>query len=226
MRAVALLAAGGRGHRLQADVPKALVHLAGKPLLRFSLDTMAACAELEAVVVAAPIDRWNEVEAIAKGWQKVVEVVKSGESRQASILNALEAAPSGFDAVLCHDVARPFASSALFAAVLGALDRADGVVPILPVHDTVKRVADGMVTETVSRDELGLAQTPQAFRRDVLEAAHRAATLEGFEGTDDAALVERAGFRVVVVAGEASNMKLTTASDLAVASALAASLGA
>lgn len=225
MRAVALLAAGGRGERLKPDAPKALVRLAGKPLLQFALEAMDACAEVEAVVVAAPSDRWNNVEDLAKGWRKVVEVVKGGESRQASIRNALEAAPQRFDVVLCHDVARPFASSALFTTVLAALDRADGAVPVVPAYDTVKRTEDGVIVETLPRDMLGLAQTPQAFRRAVLEAAHRAALIDGFEGTDDSALVERAGSRIVTVPGEAWNMKITTGADLPIAALLAASLG-
>jgi 2-C-methyl-D-erythritol 4-phosphate cytidylyltransferase len=225
MRAVVLLAAAGRGERLQAGVPKAMVHVDGKTLLQFGLEAMDACADVEAVIVAAPSDRWSDVEEAAKGWNKVIEVVKGGESRQASIRNALEAAPPVFDAVLCHDVARPFASPRLFTSVLDALHRGDGVVPVVPAHDTVKRIEDAVITQTLAREMLGLAQTPQAFRREALEAAHRAAALEGFEGTDDSALVERAGFRVVAVPGEASNMKITTAEDLPVAAALAASLG-
>lgn len=225
MRAVALLAAAGRGERLQADVPKALVHIAGKPMVHFALQAMHACQELEAVVVAAPPDRWSEVVDLAKVSGKVIEVVKGGESRQASIRNAFEAVPQEFDAVLCHDVARPFASPALFTIVLRALGDADGAIPVLRVSDTVKRMDGTVVAETVPRDVLALAQTPQAFRRGALEAAHRAASLEGFESTDDSALVERAGFKVVAVPGEASNMKVTTAADLPIAAALAVSLG-
>lgn len=225
MRAVALLAAGGRGERLQADVPKALLRVSGKPLLYFAMHAMDACAELEAVVVAAPSDRWSEVADLAKLSEKLIEVVDGGESRNASIRNALEVVPDGFDAVVCHDVARPLASPALFTVVLRALHHADGAVPTLQVHDTVKRVDGTVIAETVPRDGLALAQTPQGFRREVLEAAHRAAALEGFEGTDDAVLVERAGYKVVSVPGEPSNVKLTTSADLPMVAALAAGLG-
>lgn len=221
MKAIALLAAAGRGDRLQADVPKALLQLAGKPLLHFAIHAMDACPELEAVVVAAPSERWSEFVELAKVSGKVIEVVEGGETRNGSIRNALEVAPPEFDAVVCHDVARPFASPALFTAVLRALDDADGAVPTLPVHDTVKRVDGSVIVETIPRDGLALAQTPQAFRREALQAAHRAAALEGFEGTDDAVLVERAGFKVVVVPGEQSNLKVTTSADLATAAALA-----
>jgi 2-C-methyl-D-erythritol 4-phosphate cytidylyltransferase len=221
VKAVALLAAAGRGERLQADVPKGLLHIARKPLLRFAMHAMDGCPEIDAVVVAAPSDRWSEFVDVAKHSAKLLEVVAGGETRNESIRNALEVVPPEFDAVVCHDVARPFASPALFTAVLRALHDADGAVPTLPVHDTVKRVEGTFVAETVPRDGLALAQTPQAFRRDVLEAAHRAAAVEGFVGTDDAVLVERSGFKVAVVPGEQSNLKITTSSDLRMAAALA-----
>lgn len=224
MRAVALVAAAGRGERLGANIPKALLRISGRPLLAFALQTVDACDELEAVVVAAPPDRLDEIADVAKVSVKLMEVVAGGETRNSSIRNALEVVPEEFDAVVCHDVARPFATPALFTAVLTALDHADGAVPTLPVHDTVKRMDGKDIGETLPRDGLVLAQTPQAFHRQVLEAAHRAAVVDGFEGTDDAALVERAGYSVVSVPGDASNLKLTTAADLRVATALAVGL--
>jgi 2-C-methyl-D-erythritol 4-phosphate cytidylyltransferase len=224
MRAVALVAAAGRGERLGANIPKALLRISGRPLLAFALQTVDACDELEAVVVAAPPDRLDEIADVAKVSVKLMEVVAGGETRNSSIRNALEVVPGEFDAVVCHDVARPFATPALFTAVLTALDHADGAVPTLPVHDTVKRMDGKDIGETLPRDGLVLSQTPQAFHRQVLEAAHRAAPVDGFEGTDDAALVERAGYRVVSVPGDASNLKLTTAADLRVATALAVGL--
>ena len=116
--------------------------------------------------------------------------------------------------VVVHDAARPLASSSLFAAVVKAVgDGADGAVPGLPVADTVKRVEGDVVVETVDRALLVAVQTPQAFRVDVLRRAHGGDP----EATDDAALVERVGGRVVVVAGEADNRKITTPGDLAAA---------
>jgi 2-C-methyl-D-erythritol 4-phosphate cytidylyltransferase len=123
--------------------------------------------------------------------------------------------------VICHDVARPLASAALFDAVLDGLAGADGAVPSTPVADTVKRVDDGVVVETVHRDGLVMVQTPQAFTREALTAAHRAAEADGYTATDDAALLERVGFRVAVVPGDPANIKITRPEDLLVASALA-----
>ena len=117
-----------------------------------------------------------------------------------------------------HDVARPFARRSLFSTVLDGLAEADGVVPALPVTDTVKRLAGDRVMETVPREGLVTVQTPQGFRRSALEASHRAA--EGEEATDDAALLERAGYTVAVVAGDPANIKITSPDDLDLAERL------
>jgi 2-C-methyl-D-erythritol 4-phosphate cytidylyltransferase/2-C-methyl-D-erythritol 2,4-cyclodiphosphate synthase len=116
--------------------------------------------------------------------------------------------------VVCHDAARPLAQAALFESVLLALGVADGAVPLLPVADTVKRVRNGVVEDTIPRHDLGLAQTPHAFRAGPLRAAHRLAEEAGIEGTDDAALLERAGYLVVAVAGDPDNLKVTVPEDL------------
>jgi 2-C-methyl-D-erythritol 4-phosphate cytidylyltransferase len=224
MRAVVLLAAAGRGERLGGEVPKALLRVTGRSLLDFAVEAIDACREVEGLIVAAPRDVLTEIADVAKASEKLLAVVEGGESRHTSIHHALEAVPHGFDAVLCHDVARPFASPELFTAVLTALDAADGAVLTVPVHDTVKRVSESMIAETLSRDGLALAQTPQAFRREALEAAHRAALVEGFEGTDDSAVVERLAYKIASVPGDPLNLKLTTAADLRVAAALAVAL--
>ncbi len=219
MRALALLAAAGRGERLGGRLPKAFVEIAGEPLLAHAVRTLGACPGVEGFVVAAPQGMEDETKAIADG-PKLLGVVTGGATRQDSVARALEAAPPGFDAVVCHDVARPLATPDLFAAVLEALDSADGAVPGVRVPDTVKRVAEGRVAETVPRAGLVLAQTPQAFRRGPLERAHRAAAEDGFEATDDAMLLERAGYSVVVVPGDPANVKITGPGDLERAAAL------
>jgi 2-C-methyl-D-erythritol 4-phosphate cytidylyltransferase / 2-C-methyl-D-erythritol 2,4-cyclodiphosphate synthase len=146
-------------------------------------------------------------------------VAAGGETRQASVRRGLEVLPQTADSILCHDAARPFASPSLVARVMirllgrGAAD-VDGVVPILSSADTVKRVRDGLVVETIPREELGLVQTPQAFRRTALEAAHARTAGSGLVGTDDAVLLEAAGYRVGVVPGEEANFKITTPAAL------------
>jgi 2-C-methyl-D-erythritol 4-phosphate cytidylyltransferase len=217
MSAVALLLAAGRGERIAADRPKAFLELAGRTLLEISIAAIEACPDVEGHVVAAP-EGWEEEAArVGRPSAKHVAVVRGGPSRRASVAAALAAVPDGFDAVICHDVARPLASPKLFSAVLAMLDRADGVIPVLPVSDTVKRVTEGMVVETVPREHLALAQTPQAFRRAALEAVHAGPPEEA---TDDAILLERAGYRVAAIAGEPSNLKITVPEDVRLAAAL------
>ena len=151
-------------------------------------------------------------------------VVAGGASRSESVAAALAAVPASADVVVVHDGARPLASPALFAAVVAAVRAgADAAVPGLAVADTVKRVHDGLVVDTLDRDGLVAVQTPQAFSAGCLRRAHAAAAFgnaasgAGHRATDDAALVEAVGGRVVVVPGEAANAKLTTADDLTAA---------
>jgi 2-C-methyl-D-erythritol 4-phosphate cytidylyltransferase len=146
-----------------------------------------------------------------------VRTAVGGVTRSASVRAGLACLPDGADVVTVHDAARPLASRALFERVVAAVRAgADAAIPGLPVTDTVKRVRDNRVVETVPRDDLVVVQTPQAFRRAALEAAHAG---DGV-GTDDAALVEAAGGTVVVVEGEPRNLKVTLADDLQLAEAL------
>jgi len=146
-----------------------------------------------------------------------VRLAVGGATRSASVRSGLAAIPDDVDVVVVHDAARPLASRALFARVVGAVRAgADAAIPGVAVSDTVKRVRDNVVVETIARDDLVAVQTPQAFRRAALEAAHA----DDGVGTDDAALVEAAGGTVVVVEGEARNLKLTLAADLELAQAL------
>lgn len=224
MPAAAILLAAGRGDRLGGDRPKAFLRVGGRTLLDRAVAAVEAVPELEGFVVAAPAGHEEEAKAATGGSPRFLAVMAGGDSRQASVRRALEAVPRGFDVVVCHDVARPFASPELFTAVLDALERAEGAVPVVAVSDTVKRIADGRVTATIPREELGLAQTPQAFRREELERAHAAAAPEGFLATDDAALLERIGGTVAAVAGDPWNLKITTWEDLERAEAWARAL--
>jgi 2-C-methyl-D-erythritol 4-phosphate cytidylyltransferase len=143
-------------------------------------------------------------------------VVPGGATRSESVRAGLAAVPGEADVVLVHDAARPLAPVTLFEAVVAALDTADCAIPGVAVANTVKRVRDGAVVETVDRADLVEVQTPQGFRAAALRAAHA----EGAEATDDAALVEAAGGRVVVVPGDPANLKLTHPEDLLVLRAL------
>ena len=158
----------------------------------------------EQVVVVLPADaEWRAPAG--------VRTTTGGPTRSASVRAGLAVIPGAVDVVVVHDAARPLASPALFARVIAAVrDGADAAVPGLPMPDTVKRARDGVVVETIPRDDLVAVQTPQAFRRDALERAHAG---DGVD-TDDAALVEADGGKVVVVEGEPRNVKVTVPADL------------
>mgnify|MGYP000704717450 CR=1 FL=1 len=221
MRAVAIVAAAGSGERLGMPSPKAFVPLGGRPILARAVATALACPEIALVVVAAPPGAEDLAHAIVEPLGAHA-VVTGGPTRQASIRAALAAVPADAAAVLCHDAARALATPALFGAVLEALEGWDGVVPVVPVAETVKRVRGERVVGTEPREELALAQTPQAFVASALRDAHERAEAAGVEATDDAALLEWAGYRVRAIPGEPTNLKITTAEDLAWAEALLA----
>jgi 2-C-methyl-D-erythritol 4-phosphate cytidylyltransferase/2-C-methyl-D-erythritol 2,4-cyclodiphosphate synthase len=211
--AVAIVLAAGSGERLREATPKAFVNVAGRPILAHAVGAALACGEVSSVVVAAPSGMEDLARSLLEGIGPHA-VVAGGPSRQASVRAALAMVPEEVLAVVCHDAARPFARPELFSSVLAALADSDGAIPVLPVPDTVKRIKEGYVVETEPRDELVLAQTPQAFMAQPLRQAHRQAEEAGLDLTDDAAVMEWAGYRIRVVPGEPTNFKITTQDDL------------
>jgi 2-C-methyl-D-erythritol 4-phosphate cytidylyltransferase len=215
----ALLLAAGSGTRLGGRA-KAFTDLGGIPMFVRAHRTVAACRDIAGVVILVPEANLEMASAViaSEGATTRAVVAVGGETRQESVRRGLEVLPEQADVVVCHDAARPFASLALLERVTARLlaggTGVDGVVPVVASPDTVKRIRDGMVVETVRREELGLVQTPQAFRRRALEDAHRQAVRSGLLATDDAMLLESAGYRVAVVEGEQANFKITTSEDL------------
>ena len=220
--AVALVLAAGSGERLGADGPKALLPVGGTPMLVLAVRAALASSSVGSVVVAAPPARLDLAHSMVERLGTHA-VVAGGDTRGASVRAALREVPADVSVVVCHDAARPFASPPLFDAVVRTLDERPevaGVVPVLPVTDTVKRVSDGYVVRTERREELAFAQTPQAFRTAALREAHERAAAQGLDFSDDAALVEWAGHGIATVPGEPANFKITTSEDLARAAAL------
>jgi 2-C-methyl-D-erythritol 4-phosphate cytidylyltransferase len=217
--AIAIVLAAGRGERLDPTLPKALVSVGGRSMVAQAVHAARTCRAITGVVVVAPEGFEEPVTEIVKPFG-VEAVVTGGVTRQASVRAALRSVAAEVPAVVCHDAARPFATSGLFDRVLEALDGWDGVVPTIPVVDTVKRVAGERVEATEPREALALAQTPQAFIAAALRDAHTAAEREGIHATDDAALLERAGFRVRAIDGERMNLKITTWDDVRLAEAI------
>ncbi|MFW5473748.1 2-C-methyl-D-erythritol 4-phosphate cytidylyltransferase [Knoellia sp. CPCC 206450] len=208
------MVAAGQGTRLGAAQPKAFVRLAGTTLLEHAVTRAFEATDTGQVVVVAPASHLVEAGALVSADPRSgdVTVVAGGAERTASVAAGLAALRDDLDVVLVHDAARCLAPAALFDRLVEAVRAgADAVVPGLPVTDTIKAVdAAGVVVGTPDRSTLRAVQTPQAFRRSVLAAAHASGT----EATDDAALVERVGGRVLVVDGDDLAFKVTTAADL------------
>jgi 2-C-methyl-D-erythritol 4-phosphate cytidylyltransferase len=224
-----LVAAAGSGERLGAAVPKALCDLAGTPLLVHAVRRLASAPSVGHLVVAAPPGHRRLVEELLTAEIAVpVGVVEGGATRQESVRRALCAVPTAYAIILVHDAARALAPPDLVERVAAAVRSGHpAAIPVLPVVDTIKQVGpDGAVLDTIDRISLRAVQTPQGFRRDVLEAAHAAADRSPDDAapddaaTDDAALAERIGVRVHCVPGAEEALKITRPFDLAVAELL------
>ncbi|WP_430418496.1 bifunctional 2-C-methyl-D-erythritol 4-phosphate cytidylyltransferase/2-C-methyl-D-erythritol 2,4-cyclodiphosphate synthase [Phenylobacterium sp.] len=215
----AVVVAAGEGLRAGPGEPKAWRQLAGRPIVRWSVEGFLAAGAQEVVVVVAQDRLAAADEALSglAGWKAVVGGKTRAQSVQAGLvaITAPEALP-----VLIHDAARPFVTCGHVDALLAALEHADGAILTLPVPDTLKR-GDGQVAETVSREGLWRAQTPQAFKTLHLKAAYRGWP-KGEEPTDDASVMERAGGRVAMIPGDPMLMKLTYPEDFLMAEQLAA----
>jgi 2-C-methyl-D-erythritol 4-phosphate cytidylyltransferase / 2-C-methyl-D-erythritol 2,4-cyclodiphosphate synthase len=231
MHATAIIAAGGRGRRLGAAVPKQLLDLGGRPMLQWSLDAFLASERVRDVIVVGPPE-W--VDAPPPCLRRPgVRLVPGGDRRQDSVANGFDAVSEASEVVLIHDAARPFVESKTIERAIDAAAESGAAVVAVQARDTVKwspaddslRGIDAVdqthrvVERTMARESVFLAQTPQAFRRAVLADAV-ALGRGGAEGTDEASLAEQAGHRVRIVTGSVRNMKVTTAEDLAMAEAL------
>lgn len=219
MRVAAVLPAGGAGLRMGASGRrKQYAVLGGEPVLLRSLRPILEHPAVEWVVVALPAD---DVASPPVDLPDGVLAVVGGAERGDSVREALAAVPEAADVVLIHDAARPLLSRAVVDRVLAGVGKETGAIAAVPVADTLKRVDEGgIIRETVDRSGLWRAQTPQAFPRPMIVEAYRRAGEEGVVATDDAALVERYGGRVVVVEGDARNLKITRPEDLRTAERL------
>src|SRR5436190_705706 len=251
MHVTAIIAAGGRGQRFGGAQPKVLVAVGGRPILERSVMALLTHPAIDALIVALPqalIDSppayLRSAGAFALGGSgKALRMVAGGGRRQDSVANAFRVTEAHTDIIVIHDAARPFASAELIANTIAAAAESGAALAAVQVRDTVKRASPDQgpagagrdvtgssvsgfsrtVAETLDRATIFLAQTPQAFRRDVLRQALEIAERDGLDASDEAALVERAGFPVRLVDGETSNIKITTPADLPIAEAIARS---
>jgi 2-C-methyl-D-erythritol 4-phosphate cytidylyltransferase len=235
MKVVVIIPAAGLGTRMSSaagtkgkkSAPKQFTELAGVPILLHGLRKLAASPRVSEIVIALRKNEMegfrNRIEKEAKDiLQKKLQIVEGGEHRQQSVANALaaiSAAPD--DVVLVHDGVRPFVTEQIIHDVIQAAEKYGAAIAGVPAVDTIKQVertSEGaLITATIPRERVVLAQTPQGFRYSVLKKAFDEAAADGFLGTDEASLVERSGHRVAVVMGSPRNLKITTPADMELA---------
>jgi 2-C-methyl-D-erythritol 4-phosphate cytidylyltransferase/2-C-methyl-D-erythritol 2,4-cyclodiphosphate synthase len=227
MFVTAIIAAGGRGARLGGETPKQLRTLGGRSLLARTVDAFLAHRGVSEIVVALPTDLVEHPPAdLPRDPSKPVHIVAGGARRQDSVAKAFARVSRDCEVVLVHDAARPFVSADLITRAIDAAAAHGAALVALSARDTVKRTdqvsgsGDRVVAETLARDTIILAQTPQAFRRDVLTDALARGERDGIAVTDEASLAERAGHAVHIVEGDPLNIKITTADDFALAEAI------
>ncbi len=217
----ALIPAAGRGLRMGNQTPKQFLTLGTCPLIVHSLRTMQAIPAIREILLMVPAGaerQWSKTIVDTYGITKVTQVIEGGATRQDSVSNGLTHVSSGTDIVVIHDGVRPFATQDMFDGCIQTAAEADGAIVAMKIHDTVKRVSEnGVIKETIDRNGLWAAQTPQAFRYDALVAALDRARTDHIQVTDEAALLERLGYTIKIHEGSSANLKITTPHDLAIA---------
>jgi 2-C-methyl-D-erythritol 4-phosphate cytidylyltransferase len=215
MGCLAILVAAGRGERMGAAAPKAFLPVAGEPMVLRAARALEAAPSVEALVVVVPEPERERARALLAPLRKLRDVVAGGTRRQDSVLEGLKRTPDGFaGVVLVHDAARPFVEESLVEEVVRVAAETGAAIPVSGLVDTIKRVEHGRVVATVSREDLGAAQTPQGFRFDLLVRAYESAFRDRVTLTDEAMALERLGIPVAAVPGPPRNRKITTPEDL------------
>lgn len=228
-KSIALIPAAGMGKRMGASINKQYLQLNGMPIVARTISAFEHSPLIDAIYLVIPAEEipyCREYVVEACGFSKVAAIIPGGRERQNSVMNGLMAMRGAVlddDVVLIHDGVRPLVTERIIRESIETARNHDGALVAVPAKDTIKTVADGIVTGTPDRATLWQAQTPQAFRFNVIYAAHQAAETDRFTGTDDASLVERSGGQVHIVRGDYCNIKITTPEDLLLAEAFLAS---
>jgi 2-C-methyl-D-erythritol 4-phosphate cytidylyltransferase len=223
MKAYGILVAGGHGKRMGAMVPKQLLKLGGVTILKRTLAPFLKCPDIAGIVIVAEESIVAQISDITHNIyenSKGIAVVKGGTERQDSVMNGLETIPDDTDIIVIHDAVRPFVTSGLISQCVQSAIQHGAVTVARSITETVKVIDNGMVVKTLDRSQLYSAQTPQAFRAELIRNAHRKARKENFTGTDDCMLVERLGYPVYIIEGNDMNIKITTPTDLMIAGAM------
>ena len=222
MKTIAIVPAAGSGKRLGSRIKKPFVLLGGKPLVTYALKTLDSCEYIDGIIVAAERSCVGRFRRLIKefGFKKIVAVVPGGDTRSRSVKNCLDRIPVSYDTVLIHDGARPFVDNGTIRESISLARRFGACVVAVPESDTVK-LASGrglFVSKTLDRRRVFRTETPQAFRREVIEKAY--ASRRAGSVTDDSSLAERLGVKVRILVGSSRNIKITTKEDLKMAEVL------
>ena len=219
MQVGVIIAAAGAGRRMKADRPKQFLALDGVPILVSTLRKFAASRLVDHIVIASQRESLKDVRQLVSeaALTKPVKTIEGGDRRQDSVEMAMRHLDSGTTIVAVHDGVRPFVSLEEIEQVVAEADRSGAAILAIPITATVKEVEGDSVKSTLRRENLVLAQTPQAFRIEVLEKAFTDARKDGYYATDEASLVERTGHPVALVRGSERNIKITRPSDLSLA---------
>jgi 2-C-methyl-D-erythritol 4-phosphate cytidylyltransferase len=225
----AVIVAAGRGVRMQSDIRKQYLRVAGRPVLVHTLLKFDVCPLIDQICLVVPdddLDFCRRRLLSGASIKKPVKFVAGGWHRQQSVYNGLKSLDHENGLVAIHDGVRPLVDPLLITACIQAAETSGACAPGIPAYDTIKRVSDeGTIAGTLERKGLWLIQTPQVFRYAIIIEAHDRALRDGYVGTDDATLVERLGFPVTIISGSKSNIKVTTAEDLTMAAALLKAAG-
>ncbi|TFB11737.1 2-C-methyl-D-erythritol 4-phosphate cytidylyltransferase [Candidatus Marinimicrobia bacterium MT.SAG.2] len=222
MSVSAVIVAAGNSKRMDDGIDKLAVELNGKPLLAWTISRFESTEIIDEIIVVTREDEIEKVKelTLSEGFRKVSSIIKGGAFRQQSTQNGLNATSDDSTVVLVHDGARPLIRTSDIERIAESAEENGAALLALPSKESVKEVHDGRVTKTLPRESIWLAQTPQGFRKELLQKALSDAEKEGYVGTDEASLVERIGEEVVVVEGHSSNIKVTVSSDIEVVRSL------
>jgi len=225
MHVNAVIVAAGTGKRMQNDVPKPYLAVCGKPVLLHTLERFLPVNEIKRIIVVVSRVYEARCSEIMRNYYPAnripVSIVVGGSERQDSVRNGLNALDSNCEIVVIHDAARPLITTEAIENGIRVAAENGGAIIAEPASDTIKRInTDRTISETVPRDNLWLAQTPQTFQVALIKAAHAWASEQGIRGTDDSSLVEKMGHSVSVIRSQALNLKITTPSDLTIAEVL------
>lgn len=224
-KTVAVVVAAGRGKRMGAEINKQYLNFIDKPILAHTLEVFEKHSLIDGMIIVTHRDEVSfcyEKVIMPFRFKKVITVVAGGKERQDSVYQGLTVLPPQCELVVVHDGARPLITPDIITEAVTSGQKEGAVIVAVPVKDTIKKVANEFVTQTVSREELWTVQTPQVFKKELILEAYKNAFNQGIYGTDDASLVEILGKRVKVVPGSYENLKITTPEDLDIGEAILA----